>query len=171
MQELEVIVDFNGIVVFDPSLLEEFFTEMKPGENLYRRFTTTDDGDKVVDKGIMIPVLGINDSIYKVYVRSTHEESPIPSDLIMVSNGSFPFRVKERAIIADMATLLEWSPEENWQTLELPVGNYSVCVNGFRKIENNEISDFGYEIVFRSCEVLPQFTGSLNKNMQVQELP
>jgi hypothetical protein len=171
MQKLEVIVDFNGIVVFDPSLLAEFFTEIKFGENLYRRFTTTDDGDKVVEQGIIIPVLGINDSIYKVYVRFAHEDSPIPPGLIILSNASFPFRVRERAVIADMATLLEWTPEENWQELDLPKGNYSVCVNGFRQIENNEITDFGFEIVFTPCETLPQFTGSLAKSMQVQELP
>jgi len=171
MQELELIVDFNGIVVFDPCLLEEFCSGIKFGENLYRRFTTTDDGDKVVEQGILVPVLAINDSIYKVYVRLAHEASPVPSELIVLSNGDFPFRVRERAMIADMAALLEWAPEENWQPLELAAGNYSVCINGFRRIENNQIIDFGFEIVFSPCETLPQCTGSLTTSMQVQEFP
>jgi hypothetical protein len=49
-------------------------------------------------------------------------------------------------------------------------GNYSVWINGFRKVENNEVVDFGFEIVMTRCEGLPVFSASLARNMKVLEL-
>lgn len=171
MQELEVTVDFNGIVLFDPEALKNFYSEIDIGTNLYFRFTRTDDGDAVVQQGIIIPIIGINDSIYKVFLRFSTETSKIDPTTIIASNGDFPFRVNSQAVITDMASLLEWDPTEDWPKLELPAGNYSARINGFRVIKNNEIADFGFEIVFTTCDVLPAFTGSLATNMQVLELP
>ena len=171
MQEIEVIVDFNGIVIFDPMLLCGFYPGIAIGENLYRRFTQTDDGDKVVEQGIVLPIIGINDSIYRVLIRDETERSRVDPELIIFSNSEFPLKITSQAIITDMASLLEWNPDEEWQELEIPVGNYSVAINGFRKIENNAIVDFGFEIVFAKRGALPKFSASLTKNMQVLELP
>lgn len=171
MQELEIVVDFNGIVIFDPALLRDFYPGIDRGENLYRRFTQTEDGDKVVAQGIIVPITGINDSIYKVVVRSKDERSSIDPDLIVFSNSSFPLRIENYAVIADMASLLEWHPDEEWQRLGLQPGEYAIEINGFRKIENRVVVDFGFEVVWSSCGALPEFSGSLSQNMQVLELP
>lgn len=171
MQVFDVIVDFNGIVIFDPLLLERFYTKLTPGENLYERFTGSEEGDAVVSQGIVVPLIGINDSIYKVIIRQGNEEPAIPQDSIIVSNGSFPLRVVGRAVISDMSTLLEWSPGDGWQELPIPAGMYSVRINGFRQMEKGTVSNFGCEIIFDRCDNLPKFTGSLSQNMQVLELP
>jgi len=62
MEKVEVVVDFGGIVLFDYSLLEEYFGKIEIDENLYRKFITTKDGDEVVKQGIVVPIVGINDS-------------------------------------------------------------------------------------------------------------
>ena len=171
MQETSIIVDFNGIVIFDPLLLGALYPEVGHGENLYRRFTQTPEGDDVVKQGIVVPIIGINDSIYRVLIRDEAEQSPVDSDLIVVSNYAFPLRIASQAVITDLASLLEWNPEEEWQKMNIPPGNYSVRINGFRNIMNNEVVDFGFEVVLTGCECLPQFSASLVKNMQFLELP
>ncbi|OIJ41832.1 hypothetical protein [Massilia timonae] len=69
MQKFELIVDFNGIVIFDPSLLAGYFSEINPGDNLYARFVRSDEGERVVEQGIVLPVLGLNDGIYSIILR------------------------------------------------------------------------------------------------------
>lgn len=96
MQETRIIVDFNGIVIFDPVLLAVIYPEIGHGENLYRHFTQTPDGDEVVKQGIVVPIIGINDSIYKVLIRDEAEQSPVDPDLIVVSNYAFPLRIVSR---------------------------------------------------------------------------
>ncbi|MCE3606592.1 hypothetical protein LXA47_23760 [Massilia sp. P8910] len=171
MQQFEVVVDFGGIVVFDDKGLQAYFGHIGEGDNLYTRFTTGDDGDKVVAQGIVIPIIGVNDSIYRVLVRMDGEPSAVPDELIIVRNASFPLRVTGRLIIADLAVFLEWYPEEGWQRIDVPHGCYAAAVNGFRKVENNVVVDFGFEIVLTQADALPPMTAQLQQNMQVLELP
>lgn len=168
---MSIIVDFNGIVIFDPVLLGAIHPAVGRGENLYRRFTHTPEGDQVVKQGIVVPIIGINDSIYRVLIRDETEQSPIDPDLIVVSNYEFPLKIVSQGVITDLASLLEWNPEEDWQKMNIPPGEYSVRINGFRKIVNNEVEDFGFEVVLTRCECLPAFSASLVRNMQVLELP
>jgi len=171
MKEFEIVVDFNGIVLFEPTLLTEFYTQINLDDNLYERFVRTDDGDKVVNQGIVVPILAINDGIYRVIMRDVNEKSPIPENLIIVNNSTFPLKVVNRAILADMSILLEWSPEDNWHETYIEPGNYQVQIKGFREVINNVVEDYGFEFVLTKCESLPDMTASLTKNMQVRELP
>ncbi|MDQ1924539.1 hypothetical protein [Massilia pseudoviolaceinigra] len=171
MQQFEVVVDFGGIVVFDDKGLQAYFGNIAEGDNLYRRFTSTDDGDKVVEQGIVIPIIGVNDSSYRVSVRMAGEPSVVPDELIIVRNASFPLRVTGRLIIADLAVFLEWYPEEGWQQIDIAPGCYAAAVNGFRKVENNVVVDFGFDIVLTPADALPPMSASLQQNMQVLELP
>ncbi len=43
MQKFELIVDFNGIVISDPSLLAGYFSEINSGDNLFERFVRSDE--------------------------------------------------------------------------------------------------------------------------------
>jgi hypothetical protein len=171
MQEISVIVDFNGIVIFDPVLLGCIRPEIGCGENLYQRFTQTNEGDEVVKQGIVVPIIGINDSIYRVLIRDEAERSQVDPELIVVSNHGFPLKIVSQAVITDLASFLEWNPEEDWQKINVSPGDYSVRINGFRKIKNKEVVDFGFEVVLGGRECLPEFSASLAMNMQVLELP
>ena len=44
MQNFDIMVDFGGIVIFDYEGLQSYFGGLTEGENLYKRFTKTDDG-------------------------------------------------------------------------------------------------------------------------------
>ncbi|NHZ37962.1 hypothetical protein [Massilia rubra] len=124
-----------------------------------------------MEQGIALPIVGINDSSYRVIVRLAGEASAIPDQLIVVRNASFPLRVTGRLIIADLAVFLEWYPEQGWQRVDVAPGCYAVAVNGFRKVDNKVVVDFGFEIVLTPAATLPAMSASLQQDMQVLELP
>ncbi|NHZ40524.1 hypothetical protein [Massilia aquatica] len=178
MQQFEINVDFNGIIIFDPERLQHYYSGIEAGTNLYRKFTTTEDGDEVVKQGILVPIMGINDSTYPVIVRMADEESLIPEDLIVLSNSAFPLHVKGRAVIADMEVLMDWDVGPGWQDIAISPGLYSVAINGFRKIVEDKaavygyvVAKYGFEVVLTPTNALPECTGSLTKDMQVNALP
>ncbi len=178
MQQFEMTVDFNGMIIFDPERLQNYYSGIDAGTNLYRKFTTTDDGDEVVKQGILVPIMGINDSTYPVIVRMAGEASIVPDDLIILRNSAFPFHVKGRAVIADMEVLMDWNVELGWQDIAVSPGFYSVAINGFREIVEDKaevygyvVAKYGFEVVLTPTDKLPQLTGSLTKDMQVNALP
>lgn len=167
---LTLTVDFNGIVLFDPKRLKDYFGgSIDPGTNIYRRFTSSEAGDDVVRQGIVVPVMGINDSNYEVFLRSGDVPSRAAPDIIL-SNGVFPFEVAERAVIADMAVLLEWAEDLGWQTVPLEPGTYGVIVHGFRVIADRQVVRFGYDFEIRAEPMLPPASCDLSKDMQVLTL-
>ena len=49
MWQGEVIVDYNGIVLFAPDLLKQFYHgQIVKGTDLFTRYITTDEGDTVL---------------------------------------------------------------------------------------------------------------------------
>lgn len=171
MQQLDVVVDFGGMVLFDCAGLAAFYGAIDEGANLYARLTTSDEGEKVVDQGIVLPIIGINDSSYRVIVRLAGEASPVPSELVILRNAVFPLRVTGRVVLADLAVLHEWYPDDGWHDVDIAEGCYAVAVNGFRRIEAHCVTDFGFEIVFTPQSDLPACTASLAQDMQVLEPP
>ena len=171
MQQFTVIVDFNGIVLFEPTLLKKYYNGIiEYGTNLYHRFITMDEGDEVVNLGMVIPILGINDGVYRIVIRRNEEPSTI-EDGVFFENSVFPLHVAQRLVIADLAVLLEWEDDLGWQNVDLSAGFYSIAVRGFRFIERNIVVDCGYEFVVKPEHKLPLRTGDLEKNMQVLCLP
>lgn len=171
MNNLKITVDFNGIVVFDPERLKKYFGgSIKYSENIYRKMTTTSAGDEVIQQGILIPILGINDSTYNFSIRKNTEHSNIRSEIVL-SNGTFPLKVESRLVVADLACFLEWEDELSWHPLDVRPGIYSATIHGFRAIKNNKVIDFGFEIVLSEEDELPILTGDVNASMQVLELP
>lgn len=164
-------VDFNGIVLFDPERLKQYFGgQIAAGTNVYRLMTTTQAGDDVLTQGIVVPIMGINDSTYEVILRTSDEPSPVAEQTI-VSNGVFPLQVTGRLVLADMAVLHEWEAELGWQTLPVEPGCYAVTLHGFRFIADHRVQRFGFDIEIESRVNLPALTGRLDTHMQVLELP
>jgi hypothetical protein len=66
----KVITDFNGIVLFEPTLLKERYGgAIEVGRDLFTEYITTDEGDDVVTAGIVVPILAIDGAGYDIVVR------------------------------------------------------------------------------------------------------
>lgn len=170
MNRFKLTVDFNGMVLFDPFLLNEFMGgNIEDGRNLWREFSESDRGDEVVKNGVIVPLLGINDSCYKVDVRLQEESSgwTIPA---FRTNSFYPLHVRDRLVLADIAVLLDWTEGAGWHDVSVKPGIYGVEVNGFRLLKAGQVTDFGYEFVLHELEKLPDMTASFEKNMQILTL-
>ena len=67
IKTIDVDVDFNGIIIFDyPGILGPFDGKINDRENILQQFTTTDKGDSVLDQGIALPIMGIDNGGYIV---------------------------------------------------------------------------------------------------------
>jgi hypothetical protein len=65
IQEILLDVDFNRIIVFNyPEILDLFDGNISDGQNILEDFTKTEKGDIVLDKGIALPIMGIDDGGY-----------------------------------------------------------------------------------------------------------
>ena len=166
-----ISVDFNGIVLFDPDGLNRLFGPIAEGTDLFTRFITTEEGDEVLKRGLIVPVLAIDDGEYEVVVRLPNEESPVRGS-ILVENGIFPFRVDRRAVLADLAVLKEWIPEMGWTNVPVPKGSYAVTIRGYTQLDplKGEIANAGYEFVLAPVMQLPVVSGETGKNMRVLRL-
>jgi hypothetical protein len=166
-----VSVDFNGIVLFDPDRLQDFYRGIPDGTDLFTRFVSTEDGDAALREGFVVPVLAIDDGEYDVVVRLATEDSGARGS-VLCENGVFPFRVLKRAVVADLAVLKEWIPELGWIPVPLRPGDYAVTVRGYRELDPllREITGAGYEFVLDPVAALPAVTGEIGRNMRVLRL-
>ena len=130
--------DFNGIVLFDPDALKAYYGRIKSGANLFKRFTTTTDGDEILALGICVPILAIDDAVTR------------------------------EAALADLAVFRDWERDLGWQRLPIAAGRYGVSVRGFRRLAKtrHKIVDAGYEFVLRRVRKLPAVSANTGAKMR-----
>lgn len=171
MIQLKITVDFNGIILFDLRKVEEFYSgESIKGQNIYRRLISTGEGDEIVKTGTIVPINNINDGIYDVQIRGSHEKSIINEELFFVENKIFPFASSGNSYISDMSQLLEWDAPNNCSPIHILPGMYSIEIRGYKKVENFRVIKYGYDILISPCEELPKLTADISKNMQTMSL-
>jgi hypothetical protein len=163
-----VNTDFNGIVIFEPYRLAEFFGgSIAPGTDLFTEFRSSDLGDRVLEAGIVIPILAIDDAGYTIEILVDEKSVRPPSD-IKFSNGIFPLRIRERLVVADLAVLKEWESDLGWIDIPVPAGIYAANVRGFQRRDNHDvIVDCGYEVSLQTVTEMPVLTGTTDINARV----
>ncbi|MCX4027077.1 hypothetical protein H0A36_13710 [Endozoicomonas sp. SM1973] len=170
MQKLIVSTDFNGIVLFDPKVLEDFYgRKIVDGEDLFHRYMTTDEGNVVLKKGVIIPILAIDDAGYDIFIRTNTEKQCINKSNIVCQNGNYNLIIKKQAVICDLVVIKDWEYNTDWQWLDIEPGIYSVTINGFKQLndEKNEIIAAGYEFVFTRENTSGNCSADIEKNMRV----
>ncbi len=165
------LTDYNGIVLFDPDGLNQFYGRIRTGTNLFKRFTTTTDGDEILARGIVVPILAIDDAGYTIIIRNAAEPSPI-DPYVIVTNETYPFHVTREAVLADLAVFREWEANLDWQRVPIPIGKYAVSVRGFRRMAKTKrkILDAGYELVLRRVRKLPPVSANTGAKMRTLKL-
>ena len=168
MFKCSVNTDFNGIVLFDPYRLIEFFGgAIASGADLFTLFRTSDVGDQVLQAGIVIPILAIDDAGYSLEVL-IDEESARPLSDIQFSNGIFPLHIQKKLVVADLAVFKEWEEDTGWIETPVSEGFYAATVRGFRtRNEQGHIVDCGYEVSLKTVTEMPILSGSTSINARV----
>ena len=174
VQQLEVSVEYNGIVVYDPLTVRDYYGgDVREGENLFARYTTTDEGDAVLAAGLIVPVLAIDDAGYEVVVRMAGERHPF-DDHVVHRNHGFALRVTRRALVTDLYSLIDWSAPASaeYAELDLAPGTYRVDVDAFsRYVPGEGIVAAGYLFTFTPRPMLPPVEADAGAYMRVLDQP
>jgi hypothetical protein len=156
-------------VIFSyPTLLEAFPGGIKKGQDILRQFTQTDLGDQVVDAGLVVPIINIDDGGY--VVRFFLEAGPPPNERrrVAYSDAGFVLKVEEKLYVADAAVFWEWHEGLSWIEVPVPPGNYSVVVEGVVHLDDEgRMSETGYDIILRKSEALPKRTARIREDSRV----
>lgn len=150
---IKIDVDFNGIIIFDyPGILVPFGDKIEDGGNILQDFTTTNKGDLVLDEGIALPIMGIDDGGY--IVRLFLNE--IPNDKnrrIVYSDKYFYLNVTGDLYVADMSVFWEWEDYTGWHNSNVPKGIYKVSLEGVC-LENDDDNIYCYDLILEKTNSL-----------------
>jgi hypothetical protein len=167
MQEIVVDVDFNGIILFNyPEILDLFGGHIQDGQNILDDFTKTEKGNIVLDKGIALPILGMDDGGY--ILRLFIDEIPDDHNREIIFRDEFFYmNVTSKLYVADIAVFWEWEDFSGWEETSVPRGIYEVRVEGVSYLnENNEV-EYGYDLTLRSIPKLLKRTVEPRSNSKV----
>ena len=148
--EFELSVDFNGLVIFDYPGIKALFGEViNSGDNILNLFTTTNKGDEVLDEGLALPIMGVDDGGYKVRFF-VDEEPEINGRVTIFSDQFFYLNVQNTLYVADISVFWDWENYTGWIDAGVPKGHYKVSVTGVKIIDGSGSVDYGYDIVMYS---------------------
>lgn len=153
VRTIDIDVDFNGIIIFDyPGILAPFGGKIDDGENILEEFTTTDKGELVLNEGIALPIMGLDDGGY--VVRLFLNEFPDNEDReVIFTDKYFYLNVTGDLYIADMAVFWEWEDYTGWINADVPKGIYIVCLEGVHLLKGEEII-YCYDLIFERTNQL-----------------
>lgn len=146
--ECDVDVDFNGIIIFAyPKLASLFGGKIIKGQNILEEFTTTDKGDEVLDEGVALPIMGVDDGSYRVrfFVNETPEEK---ERKIIFKDEFFYLSALDDLYIADMAVFWDWEEFTGWRKLPIPRGLYKVSIAGVHTYNDMGETLYGFDACF-----------------------
>jgi hypothetical protein len=171
LDEMTVDVDFNGIVVFAfPDLLRYFGGQVSDGQNILKPFTETDLGDKVVDDGVVLPIINIDDGGYLVRFL---DEAPwsSPQRIVAFSDAGYVLNVTDRLYVADAAVFWDWEALLGWREVSVAPGTYTVTIEGVAHLgPEGSVDRVGYDIVLKTVNSLPKRTARIREDSRVAPL-
>jgi len=164
-----VSVDFNGIVLFSyPELSELFPAGIQEGQDILSSFTQTNVGDQVVDLGLTIPIINIDDGDYLVRIFLDHGPADSTARKVAFSDDGYVLAVGKKAYLADAAVFWEWHEYLGWVELSIPPGIYQARVEGVMHIDHEgDESDIGYDIILTRTTQLPTRTATIREDSRV----
>jgi hypothetical protein len=171
LDEMTVDVDFNGIVIFAfPDLLRYFGGQVSDGQNILKPFTETDLGDRVVDDGVVLPIINIDDGGY--LVRFLDEApSPSPQRVVAFSDAGYVLNVTARLYVADAAVFWDWETLLGWREVAVAPGSYTVTIEGVAHLGSaGSVERIGYDILLSPVSLPAKRTARLREDSRVMPL-
>lgn len=181
----EVLNDLmDYFILGDVDYLFQYKEENNLPNDLLTEFTTKETGDKAVENGVIVPMIGVENHPYTIYFNLSVEKPILlkPGNKLLHEREGYCLRViNERIYLYTIpylkdftATKMEALKKFKHATIELPNGWYSVTIlAGLTKQileietvsgEKNEFESMEptFEFVLKSCKDKPTFTADFN---------
>ncbi|KFF03472.1 hypothetical protein [Flavobacterium reichenbachii] len=188
----EVLNDLmDYFILGDPDYLLQYKIENNLPDDLLTEFTTEETGDQVVEQGIMVPMIGVENYPYTVYFNLSDEMPELlkPENEVQHQRDGYCLEVVNNRIylytipyLRDFtAAKVEALKQFKHATIELPNGWYSVSILAGltqQKIEietvSGEIKEFEsmeptFEFVLKPSGEKPAYTADFNYPFKVEE--
>jgi len=163
MERLCVFAELHGIVIFTPERIEP-----PVKTNLLHLYTTTDAGDRVVQEGICLPILDIDEGDYTVVIREAREASYLRTPPLVRSSGWILGTPSGTLAVCGAGYLSVWNPEHpRIQRLQVTPGWFGVEVRGGRNQPGTSEEEWVYEVVLTAAKSRPVFSGNLGQRMSL----
>ncbi|WP_261541891.1 hypothetical protein [Burkholderia multivorans] len=168
LDSVDVNVDFNGIVIFAYPDLNGFFDKpIAQGQNILQDFTQTDLGDKIVDAGVVLPIINIDDGSYFVRFFDVEPENSLDREVVFSDSG-YVLKVTSELYVADAAVFWDWEEYLGWRKVSVPCGNYAATVQGVKFTDaNHQIARVGYDIILNETGKLQPRTATIRADSRI----
>jgi hypothetical protein len=161
----DCFAELGGFVLVDPARLSEFYGGSACGRDLVTAFTTTDEGDRVVTEGIVIPLLGLAPGFYQIAVRRADEPPCIAVPLVTAPGWVLGTTTGE-LLICGLGYLTKWNEEQpSHRKVTVEPGWYSVEIRAALLEDADE--EGLYELVLTPVTERPTFTASLSESLSL----
>lgn len=187
----EVLNDLmDYFILGDVDYLMQYKIENDLPDDLLTEFTSKETGDQVVEEGVMIPMIGIENYPYTVYFNLSDDIPELlkPGNNLQHQRDGYCLKVMNRRIyLYTIPYLRNFTLETidalkkfKQATIELPNGFYSVSVlAGLTRQEIEITRESGemasiqemeptFEFLIKSAVEKPDFTADFNYQFQVQ---
>jgi hypothetical protein len=161
-------VDFNGIVVFAyPDLLRFFGGRIETGRNILEAFTTTALGEAVLDAGVVVPIVNLDDGGYRVRLLDAAPAEPARRQVVF-SDAGYALRVTQELFVTDVAVFWDWEDRLGWTKVDIAPGAYAVTVQGVRHLdEQGAVEATGFDLILEPRAELPRRTAAPRADSRV----
>ncbi len=187
----EVLNDLmDYFILGDPDYLLQYKKENKLPDDLLTEFTTEETGDKVVEEGVIVPMIGIENYPYTVYFNLSDEMPELlkSGNAVQHQRDGYCLKVMNGRIYLFTIPYLRDYTEAKVETLkkfkhaaiELPNGWYSVTIlagltKQFLKVEtvSGEIKEFEsmeptFEFVLRPSATKPNYSADFTYPFKIE---
>ena len=159
--------ELHGFVLLDPERLEEFCSGHAHGSNLLQRFSETEDGDRVSQDGIAIPLLGVEPGEYTVIVRSA-DGTPAAGDLRARSAGWILGTETGHLLLCGAGYLTKWDGSHAaHKHITVPPSWYRVDVYGYIADPGSETEHWTIEFVLQETQERPTFEALIDQEFRL----
>ena len=165
IQEFSLSIDFNGIVIFSYPDIDQLYNGIVSGQNILNDFIHTDLGDKVMDDGLVIPVVNIDDGDY--LIRIFYDEPSDQGIEVVFLESGFPMKINESIFCADAAVFWDWEENLGWHKLDISPGFYSVDARGVKHLRDHGGCIPGYDFIFKRVLSLPKRTAKTRADSRI----
>ncbi|MCD8043308.1 MAG: hypothetical protein LUH10_09615 [Tannerellaceae bacterium] len=170
-KEFKLMLDFGGIVVFSPHILNQFVQERNiQNKNLLEHFVNVEkDGDDAISSGVVAAIYQIPEQDYHIILTDNEQEKAIPTDWALWQYD-FPLEVDTRIVVAGIYAILDWDftdwteDKQNYSDagtangIHLESGKYRLRITGFNENMHTPRSRFGYLLQFTKAKDFSFFT-------------
>jgi hypothetical protein len=165
VQQFSLPIDFNGIVIFSYPDIDRWYNGIRNGQNILKDFIETDIGDKVMDEGLVVPVVNIDDGDY--LIRIFYDEPFDQGIEVVFLESGFPMKISNSIFCADVAVFWDWEEYLGWNKINIQPGFYSVDARGVKHLREQGNHIPGYDFIFKKLASLPMRTAKTRSDSRI----